>query len=333
MSVQLAQPAFRVLVDGKDISPVMAPRLIQLDIQEKRAEEADEVTIVLDDSRGDLAIPAGGAKLDVSIGWKRPGQSADLFSKGSFKVDTVEHDGSPDRLTIKGSSADFTGDMRVRRDRSWTDTTLGAVVSQVAKAHGLDPRCAAELAAVQVKILAQSGESDLAMLRRIGREHDAVATVKAGKLILKRIGDGKTSTGAAIADVTVRRAEGDGHRWSRQKREEYTGVTASWHDQDGAAKKTVTVGQAAGARKLSRVYASEASARRAATAARSRQKRQPATLDVYIAEGRADLYPERRARVSGFKAEIDATTWLIVQATHSVSKGGFTTQLQMESAA
>ena len=34
----------------------------------------------------------------------------------------------------------------------------------------------------------QSRESDLAFLRRPGREHDAVATVKAGRLILSPIG-------------------------------------------------------------------------------------------------------------------------------------------------
>ena len=52
-----------------------------------------------------------------------------------------------------------------------------------------------------------------------------------------------------------------------------------------------------------------------------------------LALGRADVYPEQRVRVTGLKPEIDALTWLIARATHTVTgSGGFTTALEMETA-
>jgi len=47
-----------------------------------------------------------------------------------------------------------------------------------------------------------------------------------------------------------------------------------------------------------------------------------------------DLYPEQRVTAEGFKAEIDATPWLLAEAEHQLdSVGGFTTRVQFELAA
>lgn len=54
------------------------------------------------------------------------------------------------------------------------------------------------------------------------------------------------------------------------------------------------MGKADGAKKLRKVYPDEASARRAALAERDRLKRAPATLDLKLAFGRPDAYPECR---------------------------------------
>ena len=107
-------------------------------------------------------------------------------------------------------------------------------------------------------------------------------------------------------------------------------MTASWHDRKGAKRKTVTLGKADGAKRLRKTYPDEATAKRAATAEHDRLKRAPATLDMNLALGRADVFPELRADVGGIKAGIDGT-WLISEVTHSLDKGGgFSTALKME---
>ncbi|WP_294319691.1 contractile injection system protein, VgrG/Pvc8 family [uncultured Sphingomonas sp.] len=337
-----AIPDFRVEVNGRDITPILRetrpgnrarPRLISLGLTDKRGSEADQLDLVIDDSDGGVELPPTGATIRVALGWKSGRDVAlGLFDMGTYIVDDVGHSGPPDQITVRARAADFTGAMRVRRERSWHGTTLGAIVADVAKAHGLQPRCAAALASVAVAAKAQSRESDLAFLRRLGRDHDAVATIKDGRLILKPIADRATVSGKALPAITIHRRDGDRHDYQVQKQEEATGVSADWHDRASAKKQTVTAGKAEGARKLSRTYASEADARAAAKAEAGRAARQPRTLSLSLALGRPDLKPETPITVSGFKAAVDAQRWVLAEVTHALGDRGFTTALKLESA-
>jgi phage protein D len=325
---------WRVVLDGTDLSDRLRPRLISLSLSEKRGDEADQLDIVLSDADGLLAIPKEGAVLHVQLGWKQGRDvTTGLIDKGSFKVDDVGHSGPPDQITIKARAADFTSEIRNRQQRSWKDTTLGAVLRDVASRNGLTARIAPALGSIALPAVTQSRESDIAFLRRLGRENDAVATIKDKHLIFAPKGASQTSDGQTLPSLTIRRGDGDGHNWQRQKRDGQEGVSASWHDRKAAKRKTFTVGKEDGAKKLRKVYPDEASAKRAATAERNRLKRAPATFDMTLALGRPDAYPEARVSVSGFKDVIDGATWLISEVTHRLDKsGGYTTSLRMETA-
>ncbi|HEX8583044.1 MAG TPA: contractile injection system protein, VgrG/Pvc8 family [Allosphingosinicella sp.] len=334
MSYATNVPDFKLMLGDKDLTPKVRPRLISLTLTDKRAGEADQLEIELDDSDGGLALPRLGATLTLQLGWKAGSEvELGLINKGSFKVDSVAHAGAPDKVTISASAADFNSQIRTRREKSWRNTTIGAVVADVAARNKLTPRCAAALAALPVKALAQSRESDLALLRRLGREHDAVATVKAGALVFAPIGAGTTATGAAIPGATIVRRQGDKHNFSMEKKEESEGVSAAYHDRKAAKTKVVHAGKPDKAKRLARTYHTESAAKRAARSEHGRQQRAGAKFSFELALGRADLYPERKTRVQGFKPEIDATPWLIVEVVHTLGQGGYTTSLQMERAA
>lgn len=328
-------PDFSVTMDGKDLTSTMRPLLIDLSLTEKRGGEADQLDITLTDHDGRLAIPKPGVRLNLKLGWKSGSDVVvGLIDKGDFVVDAVEHSGPPDVITLRARAADLTGGLRTRRERSWKNTTLGAIIKDVAGKNGLTPRVSPDLASIALPSVVQSRESDIALLKRLGKEHDAVATIKGGALIFARIGSGLTPTGKAIPPITVRRRDGDGHRYSIEKQDESSGVEASYHDVKSGKKKKVVAGANGGGtgktRKLSRTYATEAAAKAAAKAEHSRAARLPVKLSFNLALGRSDLYPERRLTASGFKAEIDATKWLIAEVSHRLGNGGFTTSLQME---
>lgn len=327
-------PDWRVTLDGKDLTDRLRPRLVSLTMSEKRGDEADQLDIVLDDSDGLLAIPKEGATLHVHLGWKQGRDvTVGLIDKGSFKVDDVSHSGPPDQVRIRARAADFTSAIRNRREQSWKNTTLGAVLKDIAGRNGLTLKVAADLASMALPSITQNRESDIAFLKRLGRENDAVATIKDKHLIFARKGAGTTTSGKALPVLEISRRDGDGHNWARQKREGQEGVTASWHDKKGAKRKSFTVGKADGAKKLRKVYPDEAAAKRAAIAERDRMKRAPATFDMKLALGRPDALPETRLKASGFKDEIDAATWLIAEATHRLdNNGGLRTDLKMETA-
>lgn len=354
--------AFKVVLDGsdlgepvQDITGALGPRLISLAVSEKRGGEADQLDIVIHDHDGKMALPAEGARLTVAIGWASgAGVTPGMVDKGSFSVDEVEYSGSPDIITIRARSADFASGFRVRRERSDRDTTLGTVIRRVAADNGLTARIAPDLAGIAIPVLAQDQRSDMALVRDLGRRYDAVATVKARCLIFARIGSATTSTGLTIAPATIARSEGESFTYRRVEREQADAVEARYHDQDEAKRDTVKVDAKASGpnadtstdksapsrgrrgdravRRLPKVYGSKDSAKAAAEGESSRIKRAGHAFEYQLGLGRPDLFPDRRIRVTGFKPEIDAKTWLIAEATHTLDAGGLTTSLKLETA-
>lgn len=81
---------------------------------------------------------------------------------------------------------------------------------------------------------------------------------------------------------------------------------------------------------LRHTYASERTAITAAKSAFDKLKRGVATFSLNLALGEPDLMPETPIVLSGFKAEIDATNWLITRVTHNLSDGGLTSQIECE---
>ncbi|WP_129792583.1 contractile injection system protein, VgrG/Pvc8 family [Sphingosinicella sp. CPCC 101087] len=338
-------PGFRVTLDGRDLTEAIAPRLISLSVSEKRGGEADQLDLTIHDHDGAMAIPREGARLQVSLGWTSAtsdsGLPVGLVDKGSFKVDEADWGGPPDLITIRARSADLTAGYRQRRERRHRDTTIGAIVQQVAGANGLQPHVAPDLASIAVPVLSQDQVSDMALIRRLGRRHDAVAQIRDGRLIFMPIGAGVTPGGREIPAAALTKRDGDKYSFRRVERGKYNKVEARWHSQAGAKRETVSAevggpaggsgGRDRGTRRIRRVYATEAEAREAARAEARRIIRAAAEFEITLAYGRPDLYPERPMTLAGFKPEIDTKSWLIAEVTHSLdSASGLRTRLKLE---
>lgn len=327
-------PGWRIILDGVDLAPRIDPRLLSINLSQKRDSEADELRVELHDHDGKLAIPTKGAMLSMSIGWTRGiDVSVGLVDMGRFKVDEVEHRGPPDMISIVARSADLTGDYRIRRDASYVGKTVGEIVGDVARREQLTAAVAPELASIILPVQAQSRKSDMALIRELGRRFDAVATVKSGHLIFSPIGRGTSVGDVGFGTVLLTRRDGDSHRYSAVDRDRYQGVSASWHDQDGAERQSVHAGGSTKAKRLKRTFANEADARHAADAEWKRIQRGAAEFEYELALGRADLKPEQRVTLSGWKPEIDAPAWLIAEVTHRLDgQSGFRTSIKLETA-
>jgi uncharacterized protein len=354
----VAFPDWRVTLDGEDMSAKLRPYLMRLRVSERRGEMADQLDIDLDDSAQTLDIPKAGALLSVSLGWKGGGGTTPGFTdKGEFTVDEAEHSGPPNRIVIRARSADFTAEWRKVRDQSWRDKTLGDILTEIAGRQGVTPKIASALGSVKLKLVAQSRESDIVFFMRLGKEHDAIATVKNSTLIFTPMAGGKSAGGEALETVTIQRREGDGHSYRIEAREDYTGVVAKWHDKKAAKKKTVRAGKrkraktavpkiaatkakkirptsASGSRDnpkvLKKVFPTQAEAQRAADAEWSRIQRAPRKLSTNLALGRPEIGAEQPAVVKGFHPEIDAQDWIVAEAVHTVDNKGLTSSLSFE---
>lgn len=317
----------------------VGPRLISVSLAEKRGGEADQLDIVLHDHDGRLEIPTPGQVLALQLGWEVGSDvPIGLVDKGRFKVDEAEWSGPPDIVTIRARAADFAASFDRRRETSHVGRTLREILQSIADEQGLALQVAVELGALVIDVIEQDETSDAALLRTLGRQFDAAATVKNGTLVFASIGAGATAVGSAIPGLTITRGSGDSYSYRRAERGQFNGVEARWHDTASGERQTVEVEGSSDTdrprRRLNRVYASETSARRAAESAQTSMERAAAEFEITLAHGRPDIYPGRQATVSGFKREIDAQSWLVAECTHELSgDSGLTTQLKFESIA
>ncbi|HIH7554933.1 TPA: phage late control D family protein [Yersinia enterocolitica] len=358
-------PAFMLTLGSHDITANLSRRLVSLTMTDNRGFEADQLDIELDDSDGLVAMPARGAVLSLFLGW----QGTALMGKGQFTVDEIEHRGAPDTLTIRARSADFRGSLNSRREASYHDTTLGAVVKQIAQRNKLVASLARDFAEITIPHIDQSQESDIKFLTRLAERNGAEVSVKAGKLLFLKEGRGVTASGKPIPMIVIERSDGDRHQFTIADRNAYSGVTANWLHTKGPQPKKQKVklqrkpkaqhlralqhpkarpttpkaikppeerqgeylaGEADNVLALTTVYATKAQAMRAAQAKWDKLQRSVAEFSINLAIGRADLYPETPVTLKGFKSVIDQQTWIITKVTHNLGDNGYTTALALE---
>lgn len=359
-------PDYMLMLDSRDITGNISDRLMSMTLTDNRGFEADQLDIELNDADGQVGLPVRGAVLTVYIGWK----GFALVCKGKFTVDEVEHRGAPDVVTIRARSADFRGTLNSRREGSWHDTTLGAIVEAIASRNKLEASVAPSLAGIKIPHIDQSQESDAKFLTRLAERNGGEVSVKMGKLLFLKVGQGVTASGKKIPQITITRSDGDRHHFAIADRGAYTGVTAKWlHTKDPKPQKQKVklkrkkkekhlralehpkakpvrqkkapkvpearegeymAGEADNVFALTTVYAAKAQAMRAAQAKWDKLQRGVAEFSISLATGRADIYTETPVKVSGFKRVIDEQDWTITKVTHFLNNSGFTTSLELE---
>ncbi|MDD2174156.1 contractile injection system protein, VgrG/Pvc8 family [Glaesserella parasuis] len=210
----------------KDITTLLSQRLMNLTLTDSRGFEADQLDFTLDDTDGLLELPSRGAILSLGLGWKDEA----LTFKGEYTVDEVEHSGAPDCVTIRARSADLRGSLMNRHERSFHKTTLGKIVQQIADENQLQAMVGDEYKNLEIKHIDQTDESSISFLTRLAEEHDAIATVKNGRLLFIKSGKSTTASGQKLPEFILTRQDGDSHRFAIAEGDNYKAVKAYWHD-------------------------------------------------------------------------------------------------------
>ena len=347
-------PAVVLSIDGKAFGTQTMSRIKDVTVDDKRGFEADELSITLSDHDGALAIPSTDSMIKVWLGFEETG----VVFKGEYKVTGFEHSGAPDELRISAVAADMAAGLAEQQEKTWSKTTLGAIVETIAKKYNYTPKVHKDLAKISIDHLTQTNESDASFLMRLADSNDAIATVKQQHMLFMPAGKGQTLGGEDIPTVNITRLTGDQHRFSYSTTDAYNAVKAYYlPDKKGSAKQHVIInadnlelkqqdkkkaqGKPAKAatpinadgekiKTLRHLYASKATAERGARAAYKKLKRGRAVFSISLAVGRPDLAPETPVTVQGFKAEIDAEPWIVAKVSHSVSDGGYVSGLELE---
>lgn len=349
---------FSLTINGVDKTDTVASRLIDLSHTDNRGLEADTLEITLDDHDDVLELPDNGAKIRFSLGWAHSG----LVDKGEFTVGKVSHSGTPDVLHISASSVDLRNKIRELKEKSFHEKTVGEIITSIAEQNKLTPVISQFLDAQKIAHIDQSNESDTNFISRLAEQFDAIATVKANRLLFILRGEAVTATGEPLPEQIITRQSGDQHNFSMDDSENYNGVKACWHNRDTgkkgeiivdknsvfeyvnritktgkvSKKKTITIKQpiAASSDKLKvlrHTYASETNAIRGAQAAWNKTKRGVARFSLTLACGNPELFPEVPVQVQGFKQKINEIAWLVTKVNNRLdADGGYTSSVEFE---
>ncbi|OEY67448.1 contractile injection system protein, VgrG/Pvc8 family [Marinobacter sp. X15-166B] len=319
-------PSYRLLVNGTNITPRVNGRLIDLTLDETPGDEADTLSLTISDHDRAVEIPPKGAEIELAIGWR----DGALVEKGLFIVDEAAFNGPPDQVSITARSANMRNELPARKTKSWHQTTLGEIVSTIAGNNQLQSVVAEPLAAIAVEHIDQTDESDLNLLSRLAEKHDAIAAVKAGRLLFTPRGKALTASGGQLPEITLTPADGDQYSYRETDRDGYTGVGAYYNDLDAGREVQVLAGTDERIKRMRATYANREEAESAAWAELRRLNRGDAEFSMNLAVGRPEIGPEWRLKVSGLKPQIEGRQWVITRATHSLNDSGLTTTLNAE---
>ncbi|MEZ0150138.1 MAG: contractile injection system protein, VgrG/Pvc8 family [Candidatus Reddybacter sp.] len=321
------KPAWHVTANSIALNDDINARVDSIEYHDATGDEADQLTIEFDDHDNSLHIPPTGAALSLMLGWA----GSALYDKGTFVVDEAEHAGSPDKIIITARSADFRAAFKVKRSTSWdAGLSLPDLLSTIASRYTLSAKVGPTLASINLQQITQSDESDSNLLRRLGKQHDAVATVKNGFLLFFPKGQGKTVAGTLLPSATIARHQTTDHSYKKvDKKTAYTGVEARWYDSEAAKQQSVLAGSAGKLKKLRTPLPDSQQATEAAYAEWQRVQRGAATMSLTVAPGMPELVNGQPVTLHGWKATIDAHEWLIDDLHHNISGSGLITQVEL----
>jgi len=320
------------LEDGTDLAEKINPRLLELTLNEKRGDEADDLQITLQNADGKLAVPSTGQYLRLSLGWiSGENTPLGLVDKGRFKVDEVEQSGPPDVITIRARSADLGGAYPKRRSHAWHETTLGALLGEIAARNGATASIHPDLAGEAIDAIEQHNKSDMAFVQDLGRRYDALATWKDKRLVFLPIGSATNASGQPIAALILTRQDGWTWRYLRADRGAADGVEAQYHDDRTGERKTVKEG-GDNPQRLKHVYSSKAHAQRAAMSNLAKRNRGKDSFELYLAVADPRLLPNAAVSLQGWGDAVAGVNWLVESVETTFGAGGMRQRVKFEGA-
>lgn len=330
-------PVFSLKIKNKVLEQNISDRIISLTVTDKSGFEADTLTLTFDDSDGQVQMPARGTVLHLHLGWSKQA----LYDCGYFTVDTVNHQGSPDRIDVTARSADFRGSFETKLSQSYDDYTLGAIIRMISSRNQLSlPVIPPELDSIKIPHIDQTEENDGYFLTRLAQLYGAQVTVKNGAILFFKPGTGRTASGQPLPWKTLTRSDGDNHIFKIADKKAYEGVNARWHDIKTAttsnvalkntSEKSYTAGTKDNVLQLAKIFPDEETAKRAADSVFNQVQADSASFSIRLALGRADLGAQTPVNVQGFKDVIDNQRWIIDSAVHNLNEKGFTTTLNLK---
>ena len=229
---------YKIMAGDKDITSNIKEYLLDLVIIEKSGFGSDQLVMVLEDKENLIEVPTTGKMLKCYLG-----QNDDsIVCKGSFIVDELKFAGFPKTITIIARSANFRQNMHQKKDVSYDNMTLTKICSAIALCNGFNAVIDPVLGNEMITHIDQKDESDLAFLKRIAEERDALIKFRDNNLYFVCHSQEKSISGKKMPVYDINLQNVTMYECTIADRENYKSVTASYYDKNLAKKITVAAG-------------------------------------------------------------------------------------------
>lgn len=217
-------PKWLINYEGQDVTDEIAPMVTNVAYTDYVHGKSDEIEITLEDTDSlwrELWYPSEGDRIDLKIGYV----GEPLLNCGRFEVDDVTLDHSPRMVSIRGLAVPTSSPVRTRVSAAYDQTTLDAIVAQVAARHSLEVVGTVE--AIPLRRITQAEETDLGFLRRLAESYGYVFSLRADRLTFFSLLELEATPAALSFDRTDL---GRGTRFEAKTQGTYTACEVSYLD-------------------------------------------------------------------------------------------------------
>ena len=337
---------YSINIGGQNVSSTFNPLLISLEIDLTEGGETDRLTITLDDTGGQIALPSPGASVSCALGWSDSGSvvSFEGFTDEPKSSGTTEDDGQIEELlsggdrgsgrtlTITAHSADLTGKIKQPMQAHADDMSFGDVAKMWGQKAGLSQiAVASALDSVKRKYWAIANENFMTWGARMSKELGATFKIIGSTGVFVPRAGGTSATGQALTPIVANW----GYNlltWSIApvlSRPNFDAFTMRSWDAVQAQWMSTSVGEAGdGATHTEQFKApdtDQAQSRAGSNAAESKRDRGGA--DTVTIDGEPDAQPSAPCTVAGIRPGVDGS-YTINRVKHRLARAsGFITNL------
>ena len=319
-------PAFKITADKKDVTALIAQRLVSINVTDETGLVSDTCEILLDNRDEKLEIPPRGAVLEVSLGY----EDKPLTKMGSYIVDDVEVSSPPLQMRITGKASNtldknLTKKIKAPKSKSWHGYTLVGIITAIANNHGFKAAIDEYFKQIYISHLDQTDESDISFLNTLAQSYGAFAKLSLGRLLFFRRGISVSENGKELPTTKLSAAQISDWKLRVSDMEKFGKVIAKWHNFTTGKEEDVFAGTGDPAYTMRYKFVSSDRALVAAKAKLAEFKRGAENLN-FSTTGNPKLSAENKITFTDIKY-LKNKNWIITSVNHSLNDQGFTTQV------
>lgn len=319
---------FVVTIDGRDMTSILDPLLLELKVQRSAGQAADNLDMTLADPDGRVALPNKRSTVHVSV------SGTTIFD--GFVTDVTCDINKNEGRTIKlsASSVDEGSKAKQRSLRHKDNAKFAEVASEFGQKAGITVKTAGTIGDEQRDYWIQQNESFISWGQRMAREMGATFKVQGTKAIFVARNEGISASGKPLTSISA--AWGTNLLSASIKvvttKPKYSKVRVSYFDKEQGKRVDVDADvDGSDVDAILRQHlstATESHARSRAEALKKESMRQSGQGSIEIV-GNELAEPEANINVSGMRAGVDGT-YRIHDISHRLTKrGGFVTSIQV----